>query len=142
MMLLETPVLEHFREDIDRFLMREGSIPSFLASVTITYLQDGGRFSQSSSSQPQPPSQPQPSSMMAQRSQAQQMAPPNRGGIEMVNRSESENESSEHEEDDVEEYDEEEPEPDDDEDDDDRDQDDEDDDESDEQEDVIMIDSD
>ncbi|ODM91158.1 Mitotic spindle assembly checkpoint protein MAD1 [Orchesella cincta] len=39
MLLLESPILDNFRDDIDRFLLREGSIPGFLASVTITYVQ-------------------------------------------------------------------------------------------------------
>lgn len=39
MMLLETPVLDHFRDDIERFLIREGSIPAFLATVTIGFSQ-------------------------------------------------------------------------------------------------------
>lgn len=39
MMLLETPVLDNFREDINRFLLSEGSIPSFMATVTIAFAQ-------------------------------------------------------------------------------------------------------
>jgi hypothetical protein len=39
MMLLETAVLDNFRDDIDRFLLREGSIPAFLSTVTIAFSQ-------------------------------------------------------------------------------------------------------
>jgi hypothetical protein len=39
MMLLETPILNHFREDINRYLLTEGSIPAFLATVTISLAQ-------------------------------------------------------------------------------------------------------
>lgn len=50
MLLLESPILDNFRDDIERFLLNEGSIPGFLASVTITYVQS--QNSQDVSSQP------------------------------------------------------------------------------------------
>lgn len=46
MLLLESPILDSFRDDIERFLLRDGSIPCFLASVTITYVQNQNAPSQ------------------------------------------------------------------------------------------------
>src|SRR5687768_12799937 len=98
MMLLETPVLEHFREDIDRFLLRDGSIPSFLASVTITYSQEGGRLSQSSSTQGQIHVPGASGSTAREGNQAQQRElPPSQAGQsrrELEQRGRSQSESS------------------------------------------------
>jgi len=41
MLLLDTPILAHFQDDIERFLRQECSVPSFLSSVTFTYAQGG-----------------------------------------------------------------------------------------------------
>jgi hypothetical protein len=49
MMLLDTPILDHFRDDIDRYLSQAGSIPGFLSSVTVIYVQ--GQFQSQSSQQ-------------------------------------------------------------------------------------------
>jgi len=39
MLLLDTPILVHFQDDIERFLRQECSVPAFLSAVTISYTQ-------------------------------------------------------------------------------------------------------
>lgn len=39
MLLMDTPILAHFQDDIERFLRQECSVPAFLSAVTITYSQ-------------------------------------------------------------------------------------------------------
>lgn len=38
-MLLDTPILDQFRDDIQRFLLNEGSIPAFISWVTMSFHQ-------------------------------------------------------------------------------------------------------